>query len=138
MNPYEILKQYGPGYGIPLLLFTSAVGAFVAGRPPIVPRVLAGIAVAWLLSYWVLSYFFLNPPDRPVKTGTGKLGFYVARVEEDPGNKRQKGSMQELHDGIAANRLGSEGVGYLAPAATNDSEEGRALNRRVELVKDKP
>ncbi len=103
MNPYEILKQYGPGYGIPLLLFTSAVGAFVAGRPPIVPRVLAGIAVAWLLSYWVLSYFFLNPPDRPVKTGTGKLGFYVARVEEDPGNKRQKGLMQELPDGIAAN-----------------------------------
>ncbi|MCH6553563.1 MAG: hypothetical protein IH789_07525 [Acidobacteria bacterium] len=59
--------------------------------------------MAWLLSYWVLSYFFLNPPDRPVKTGTGKLGFYVARVEEDPGNKRQKGLMQELHDGIAAN-----------------------------------
>ncbi len=39
---------------------------------------------------------------------------------------------------ISANRLGSGGVGYLAPAATNDTEEGRALNRRVELVKDKP
>ena len=39
--------------------------------------------------------------------------------------------------GIAQNRLRSEGVGYLAPAASNDTEEGRSLNRRVELVKDK-
>ena len=39
---------------------------------------------------------------------------------------------------IAQGRLRSDGVGYLAPAATNDTEEGRALNRRVELVKDKP
>ncbi|MCH7766964.1 MAG: hypothetical protein IH916_10445, partial [Acidobacteria bacterium] len=56
----------------------------------------------WWLGYLFLSYFFLNPPDRPVKTGSGKLGFYVARVEEDPGNKRQKRLLQELHDGIAA------------------------------------
>ena len=37
--------------------------------------------------------------------------------------------------GIAANRLRAEGVGMLAPAASNDSEDGRAKNRRVELVK---
>jgi outer membrane protein OmpA-like peptidoglycan-associated protein len=37
---------------------------------------------------------------------------------------------------VAAERLTSAGVGYLAPAATNDTEEGRGLNRRVELVKD--
>lgn len=39
--------------------------------------------------------------------------------------------------GIAAERLKSDGVGYLAPAATNLSDAGRALNRRVELVQDK-
>lgn len=39
--------------------------------------------------------------------------------------------------GIAAARLTSDGVGYLAPAATNTSDAGRALNRRVELVRDK-
>ena len=37
--------------------------------------------------------------------------------------------------GIAAGRLRSTGVGMSAPAASNDTEEGRAKNRRVELVK---
>ncbi|NOZ10857.1 MAG: DUF4892 domain-containing protein [Gammaproteobacteria bacterium] len=38
---------------------------------------------------------------------------------------------------IAATRLKSDGVGYLAPAATNLTDAGRTLNRRVELVQDK-
>jgi outer membrane protein OmpA-like peptidoglycan-associated protein len=37
--------------------------------------------------------------------------------------------------GIAAARLKAGGVGPLAPVASNDAEEGRAKNRRVELVK---
>lgn len=36
--------------------------------------------------------------------------------------------------GIAAERLLAEGVGMAAPVASNASEEGRAMNRRVELV----
>ena len=36
---------------------------------------------------------------------------------------------------IAASRLGAQGVGPLSPVASNDAEEGRAKNRRVELVK---
>jgi len=36
--------------------------------------------------------------------------------------------------GVAPARLQPEGVGMLAPVATNKTEEGRALNRRVELV----
>jgi len=36
--------------------------------------------------------------------------------------------------GIAANRLTPNGVAYLAPVATNATEDGRAKNRRVELV----
>jgi OOP family OmpA-OmpF porin len=37
--------------------------------------------------------------------------------------------------GIAATRLKGYGVSSLAPVSTNDSDEGRAKNRRVELVK---
>ncbi|HNU01024.1 MAG TPA: OmpA family protein [Acidobacteriota bacterium] len=37
--------------------------------------------------------------------------------------------------GIAAARLVGRGVGPLCPVASNDTEEGRAKNRRVELVK---
>jgi OmpA-OmpF porin, OOP family len=37
--------------------------------------------------------------------------------------------------GIAAGRLNGQGAGPLAPVANNGSEEGRAKNRRVELVK---
>lgn len=37
--------------------------------------------------------------------------------------------------GIKANRLRPYGVGSLAPVASNDHEDGRAKNRRVELVK---
>ena len=36
--------------------------------------------------------------------------------------------------GIAAGRLTSSGAGSGAPVASNDTEEGRAKNRRVELV----
>jgi OmpA-OmpF porin, OOP family len=36
--------------------------------------------------------------------------------------------------GVAANRLAAVGVGPLNPVATNDTSEGRAQNRRVELV----
>lgn len=37
--------------------------------------------------------------------------------------------------GIATARLTARGVGPLAPVASNDAEDGRARNRRVELVK---
>ena len=36
--------------------------------------------------------------------------------------------------GIAAGRLEARGIGYLSPLRANTTEEGRAINRRVELV----
>ena len=43
-------------------------------------------------------------------------------------------ALVERH-GIAASRLTPVGVGMAAPVASNDSDPGRARNRRVELVK---
>jgi outer membrane protein OmpA-like peptidoglycan-associated protein len=40
-----------------------------------------------------------------------------------------------LRHGIAATRLKAHGVGPLVPVAANETEPGRAKNRRVELVK---
>lgn len=37
--------------------------------------------------------------------------------------------------GIAVERLSAQGMGASSPVASNDTEEGRAKNRRVELVK---
>ena len=36
--------------------------------------------------------------------------------------------------GIAKARLRTAGVGFLAPVGSNATDDGRALNRRVELV----
>ena len=56
----------------------------------------------------------------------------------DLSRRRAQAVAQELTGryGVAGGRLKSAGVGFLAPVAPNDDEEGRALNRRVELVKD--
>ena len=54
----------------------------------------------------------------------------------DLSQRRTASVVQELSSahGIAADRLDSFGCGPYAPVASNDSEEGRARNRRVELV----
>lgn len=41
---------------------------------------------------------------------------------------------QLVKDGVSKNRLAGVGVGPLNPIASNDTEQGRAQNRRVELV----
>lgn len=54
----------------------------------------------------------------------------------DLSGKRAQSVVEALvsKHGIAAGRLTAKGVGPLAPVAANTTEEGRKLNRRVELV----
>ncbi len=49
--------------------------------------------------------------------------------------RRAEAVMQALIErGVPPAQIEARGVGYLAPVASNRTEEGRALNRRVELV----
>ena len=49
--------------------------------------------------------------------------------------RRAKSVMSYLvNKGVAESRLSIRGFGFSRPVATNDTEEGRALNRRVELT----
>ncbi|MBL0322772.1 MAG: OmpA family protein [Ignavibacteria bacterium] len=38
-----------------------------------------------------------------------------------------------INKGIAADRLSTKGLGMASPISTNSTEEGRRLNRRVEM-----
>ena len=65
--------------------------------------------------------------------GVGGLDYNM-----DLSRRRAQSVVQELVGkyAVAGSRLKSAGVGFLAPVGSNEDEEGRAKNRRVELVKD--
>ncbi|PRX57388.1 DUF4892 domain-containing protein [Flagellimonas meridianipacifica] len=74
-----------------------------------------------------------------------KVSIYIVGHTDNVGNfqnnlalseGRAKAVMQELIEkhGISKSRLEAKGVAMLSPVATNDNEEGRKLNRRVEIV----
>ena len=62
----------------------------------------------------------------------GEFGYNMGLSE-----RRAAAAVKELTAkyGVAASRLKPAGAGPIAPVAPNDGEEGRAKNRRVELVK---
>ncbi len=61
---------------------------------------------------------------------TGDFNYNIKLSE-----RRAKAFVNALvEDGVETNRLAAVGVGPLSPVATNDTSEGRAQNRRVELV----
>jgi len=66
---------------------------------------------------------------------TDNVGTLAANTELS--RRRAESVMKVLTGkyGVAASRLQAAGDGPTAPVASNDSEEGRAKNRRVELVK---
>ena len=66
---------------------------------------------------------------------TDNVGALAANM--DLSRRRAEAVVQTLtaQYGVAADRLQAYGDGPYAPLASNDSDDGRALNRRVELVK---
>jgi OmpA-OmpF porin, OOP family len=66
---------------------------------------------------------------------TDDVGGYDANMALS--ERRANAVLQELtgRHGVALGRLRAVGVGMAAPVASNETDEGRAKNRRVELVK---
>lgn len=82
------------------------------------------------------SYLRANPETQVVLVGhtdaEGSLDNNVALSL-----RRAQSVAARLTDsfGVAPEQVRAEGVGYLAPRATNVTEDGRAQNRRVEVIK---
>ncbi len=78
--------------------------------------------------------FEMNPSIRvEVQGNTDNIG--TAKYNMGLSLRRANAVMQYLvNKGVAQSRLSARGFGFSRPVATNDTEEGRALNRRVELT----
>ncbi|MEN3014078.1 MAG: OmpA family protein [Endomicrobiia bacterium] len=78
-----------------------------------------------------------NPAIKVYIVGhTDNIGKFEYNMELS--RKRAENVVKELIEkyGISKDRLKSFGVGPLCPVASNDTEEGRKKNRRVEIVKE--
>jgi OmpA-OmpF porin, OOP family len=65
---------------------------------------------------------------------TDNVGALAGNIELS--QRRAAAVVQALTaQGVAAGRLQAYGAGPYSPLASNDSDDGRTLNRRVELVK---
>lgn len=102
------------------LVFASGSSALESGDTP-------SLAV---LAEWLAA----DPARRVVLVGhTDDSGGLEANIALS--RKRAQAVRQALLDhGVAAGQVSAEGVGPLAPRATNLTEEGRRKNRRVEAV----
>lgn len=121
----------GPGIGADLeargsavlddLVFASGAATLTSGDYPS----LAAVA-AWLKANPDATIALVGHTD-----ASGSLAANIALSE-----RRAEAVVQalvELH-GADAVRISAEGVGFLAPRASNQTEEGRQKNRRVEVI----
>ncbi|MBN8687344.1 MAG: OmpA family protein [Chitinophagales bacterium] len=83
----------------------------------------------------ILDYLNENPAFKIVVVGhTDNTGVYTSNIAL---SKARAKAVKDylIGKGISAARLLSEGVASLCPVSTNETDEGRARNRRVEIVK---
>lgn len=83
------------------------------------------------LAGWLAAH-----PDRQVTLvgHTDAQGSLAANIALSKRRAQSVADRLVADHGIAAARVGAEGAGYLAPRASNDTEEGRQKNRRVEAM----
>jgi OOP family OmpA-OmpF porin len=83
----------------------------------------------------IAKYLRLNPPTRVDVVGhTDNVGSYDSNLDLSRSRAAAVVSALVKEYDVNPQRLRASGVGFLAPIASNSSEEGRAKNRRVELL----
>jgi outer membrane protein OmpA-like peptidoglycan-associated protein len=84
----------------------------------------------------VTDYLNANPAVKIVVVGhTDNTGTYAGNITLSKARAESVKNYLVNTGKIAATRLMSEGAGQFCPVTTNATEEGRTLNRRVEIVK---
>jgi len=84
----------------------------------------------------ITDYLNANPAVKVIVVGhTDNTGDYANNKTLSKARAESVKNYLITTSKIAASRLLSEGAGQFCPVSTNDIEEGRKLNRRVEIVK---
>ena len=84
----------------------------------------------------VATYLKENPEVNVYIVGhTDNVGDYAMNQKLSKARGESVKSYLVLKYQISATRLSGDGAGPICPVTSNDTEEGRALNRRVEIVK---
>jgi len=84
----------------------------------------------------VATYIKENPEVNVYIVGhTDNTGDYAMNQKLSKARGESVKSYLVTKYGISASRLSGDGAGPICPVTSNDTEEGRALNRRVEIVK---
>lgn len=125
--PPEILSDIGAGLRANGHVVLSDL-IFATGSAELTPGDFASLAA---LAAWLAE----NPEARIAFVGhTDAAGGLEANIALS--RRRAEAVRRRLIDihGVPGDRLSAQGVGYLAPRISNATEEGRALNRRVEAV----
>jgi len=84
----------------------------------------------------IIEYLNANPLVKIIVVGhTDNTGTYAGNMTLSKARAESIKNFLVSTGKIEASRLISEGVGQLCPVSTNATEEGRKMNRRVEIVK---
>lgn len=84
----------------------------------------------------ITDYLNANPAVKIIVVGhTDNTGTYAGNLTLSKARAESINNYLINTSKITASRLMSEGVGSLCPVSTNNTEDGRKLNRRVEIVK---
>ncbi|KAF0128374.1 MAG: outer membrane protein [Bacteroidetes bacterium] len=84
----------------------------------------------------IVDYLTANPDVKVVVVGhTDNTGTYEGNITLSKARAESVRNYLITNGKIQQNRLKAEGAGQFCPVTTNSTEEGRKLNRRVEVVK---